>query len=365
MIHNEWGNAFGDVPASFSEKVCASVARMQRQPQKWARPKLALVMATTVLVLAGTAFALSQLGVLDTLQQNLRAFLQPGASELVQTDLVQTAIQPQHATFTVEQALNDGHQIYVTIRVQGDGDTLLMDSDADGSWPADWWEGTQSADTYSKRAYDTHRRLVQASLSAVDSAGDMLVNSAPEIHYDGEDILYTLSFPAQDTSATLQLFTDDVYAEGTTQSERYSSGTLSFTVPVTEARTFYAAETPIDLANGQLTLTSLSVEQTPIATYMTCEYQAAEGASDLTLLRLQDGIWAEWLDAHGEAIAEGENANELKQTETGATRLVTVYRAFDILPDTVTLRFHDGITGETLDTLTVALHPIEKENDEP
>ena len=363
MINNDWGNAFGEVPASFSEKVRVTVSRMECQPEKRSGSKLVWVMAAVIVVLTGTAFALSQLGVLDTLQQNLRDFLQPGASKLVQTDIVQTVKQPEHATFTMEQAVNDGHQIYVTVRVRGDSETLVMDSEADASWTADWWQGTQDAETYSKRASDTHRTLVQTSVYAVDGDGEFLVNTAPEIHYDGEDILYTLAFPAQGTSVSLQLFAYDVYGEHAPRNERLSTGSLSFVVPVTEARAFYAAETPVNLPDGQLTITLLTVEQTPIATYMTCEYRAAEGATDLTRLRLQDGIWAEWLDEQGEAVAEGTDANELKQTDDGQTRLVTVYRAFDTLPDKVTLRFHDGLTGETLDTLTVALHPIEKEID--
>lgn len=362
MINNTLEKAFGDVPASFAAKVRETVAQMERQPQRVSRPRLAWVMAAIIVALAGTAFALSQPGVLDTLQQNLRDFLQPGASELVQTEVEQTAKQPEHASFTVEQAINDGHQVYATIRVRGDSDTLLIDSEADASWTTDWWEGSQNADTYSKRANDSHRRLVQASLFAVDSAGNMLVNSAPEIHYDGVDILYTLSFPAQSTSVSLQLFTYDVYADDAPPNERLSTGALSFAVPVTDARTFYAAETPIVFAHEQLTLTLLTVEQTPIATYMTCEYRAAEGSTDLTQLRIQDGIWAEWLNEQGEPVSEGQNANELEETDSGETRLVTVYRAFDALPDMVTLRFHDGMTGETLDTLSVALKRIEKEN---
>lgn len=362
MINNGWGNAFGEVPASFSEKVLLTVAQMERKPVKKLKPKLVWVMAAVIVVLAGTALALSQFGVLATLQENLRDFLQPEASKLVQTDIVQTGEQPEHLTFTVEQAVNDGHQIYVTVRVRGDGETMVMDSEADASWTTDWWQGTHDAESYSKRASDTQRTLMQTSLCAVDHEGNMLVNSAPEIHYDGEDILYTLAFPAQGTDANLQLFAYDVYAEHVPQNKRLSTGSLWFAVPVTDARTFYAVKTPVDLANGQLTLTLLTVEQTPIATYMTCEYRAAEGASDLTGLRLQDGIWAEWLDEQGEAIAEGTNANELQQTDAGQTRQVTVYRAFDTLPDKVTLRFHDGLTGETLDTLTVALEPIKKEN---
>ena len=363
MKNNDWGGVFGEVPASFSEKVRSTVVRMQSSTYRAPRHRLALAAAAAIVVLSGTAFALSQFGVLDTLQENLRTFLQPDAARLVQADIAQTARQPAHATFTVEQAVNDGHQIYATVRVHGDDGVLLMDVNADASWPVDWWQDGRSAETYSSRAFDTHRTLVQASVYATDADGNMLTTAAPEIRYDGEDILYTLSFPTQGTTASLQLYTYDIYADDKRQSERLGTGKLDLTVPVTDARTFYAAETPIDLPLGHMTLTRLTVERTPIATYLTCEYVAAEGAPDLTHVRLEDGVWADWLDENGTPYPDGENSNELQQTESGGTRLATVYRAFDTLPGTVTLRFHDGMTGETLDTVTVALHPVDEEGE--
>ena len=361
MKRNDWDAAFGDVPVAFSNTVYATVDRMRRTPRPSARPRLALVTAAAIVVLASTAFALSQFGVLDTLQATLRAFLQPGADTLVQTDITQTAQQPRHAAFTVEQAINDGHRIYATIRVHGGSGVLLMDYNAEASWPTDWWQGGADADTYSKRAYDLNRTLVQASVYAVDADGESLQAESPEVHYDGEDILYTVSFPADGTQASLQLYTYEVFADDKPHSERLSSGRLEMTVPVTDARAFYAAQTPVELPAGQMTLTLLTVEQTPIATYMTCEYQAADGAPDLTYINLLDGVWADWLDENGERYPEGTHSNSLRQADGGQTRLAAVYRAFDMMPETVTLRFHNGMTGETFDTVTVALYPITEE----
>jgi len=358
MKRNDWETAFGDIPGSFCATVGAAVTRMQRDPRPNPHRKPALILAAAIVIAASTALALSQFGVLDTLQDTLRAFLQPGASQLVQTDIAQTARQPRHAAFTVEEAINDGHRIYAVIRVHGDGDVLLMDENAEASWTTDWWQGGEDADSYSKLAYDTNRTLVQASVYPVDSQGMALTTEAAQIHYDGEDIIYTVSFPAQSGQASLQLFTYEVYADGKTHSQRQGFGQLDITVPVTDARSFYAAETPVDLPVGNMTLTALTVEQTPIATYMTCEYEAADGAPDLTYVNLLDGVWADWLDENGEPYPEGTNSNSLTPTETGQTRMVTVYRAFDVLPDTVTLRFHNGMTGETFDTITVALYPI-------
>lgn len=356
MKRNDWENAFGDVPAAFSVKVGQAVAQMQRKASPAPRRKPVLLLAAALALVAGTAFALSQLGLLDILQETLRAFLRPEATKLVQTDLAQTAQQPNHAAFTVEEAINDGHRIYATVRVHGDGDALLMDYNAEAAWPADWWQGGEGTESFSKRAYDAGRMLVQASVYAVDAGGQALTAESAEIHYDGEDILYTLSFPADGPQATLRLYTYEVFEDSKPHSERLSAGQLELTVPVTDARGFYAAETPVDLPIGKMTLTSLTVEQTPIATYMTLEFGAADGAPDLTYIHLRDGVWADWLDENGERYPEGTHANSQEKTMDGKTRLVTVYRAFDVLPDSVTLRFRNGMTGEAFDTVTIPLH---------
>ena len=360
MKTNNWGNAFGEVPGVFAEKVRLTAARMQRAPRKVPQTRLALLAAAAAVLVAGTAFALSQLGVLDTLQETLRSHLQPGADTLVQAAIPQTAEPPRHATFTVEEAINDGRRMYAVVRVHGDSGVLLMDSDAEASWTADWWQGGTGADTYSKRAYDTGRTLVQASVYAVDADGNTLP-SAPEIHYDGEDILYTLSFPAEGTDAVLLLDTFEVFADGKPQADRLSSGRLAFSIPATGARRVFTAQLPAGLPLGNLTLTALTVEQTPVATYLTCEYEAAAGAPDLTYVNLRDGIWVDWLDEAGQPYPWGENSNMLEQAADGHTRLTTVYRAFETLPESITLSFRNGMTGEAFDTVTLALHPITKE----
>ncbi len=361
MKTNKWEGTFGTIPDAFSETVRMTAARMQRAPRKAVRTRLAMIMAAAVVVLTSTAFALSQLGVLDTLQETLRAFLSPGAEQLVQTDITQTAQQPQHATFTVEEAINDGRSLYAVVRVHGDDDVLLMDGSADASWTTDWWQNGTSAETYSRHADETNRTLVQASLQALDASGNELTPMSQEIHYDGEDILYTLAFPAEGTDATLSLTTFEVFTSDKAYNKRLSAGQLDMSIPITDARSFYAAETPIDLSLGNLTLTLLTVEQTPIATYVTSEYEAAADAPALTHINLLDGIWTEWLDESGVSYPEGTDSKALWATNTGKTRLVSVYRAFDTLPGTITLRFHNGKTGEVFDTITVPLHPTTEE----
>ena len=106
-----WDSLFGDVPESFSRRVHDTVDRLERQesaPRPAFRLRPVAVLALALCLLAGTAAALSGLGVLDTLGRELRAYLQPEAKELVQTSVFQAASQPRHAAFTVEEAVHDG-----------------------------------------------------------------------------------------------------------------------------------------------------------------------------------------------------------------------------------------------------------------
>lgn len=368
MSKSDWNNAFGNVPRSFENRVEKTVEQLRLkqslQPMKRpARPHLAFVLVAVILLMLGTAVALSSLGVLDTLHENLRAFLQPKATELVQTAVRQTAEQPHCATFTAEQAINDGHQIYATVRVHADDGVLLMDTDAEGSMSVDHWKGYEyqyEGQTFSNRAYETGRLLVQADCEAMDADGGALNVSVPEIAYDGEDILYTIAYPADVEGAYLRLSTYEVYSDEKPHNERLSFGRLTLDVPVTDTRSFYSTELPVSInyQGGKLVLTELKAEQTPIATYVTYAYGAADSTDDLMALNLQDGIWPIWLDDHGEPYPEGENGKALDQSESGATRCTIIYRAFEQMPDHMNICFHGGMSRGEDALLTVKLIPV-------
>ena len=52
-------------------------------------------------------------------------------------------------------------------------------------------------------------------------------------------------------------------------------------------------------------MTGLTVVQSPIATYVTYEYAAAESAGMKTRVYLYNGnVWVNWLDENGEPVPE-------------------------------------------------------------
>ena len=258
-----WDSLFGEVPESFSRRVHDTVDRLERQ-ESARRPAFRLrpvaVLALALCLLAGTAAALSGLGVLDTLGRELRAYLQPEAKELVQTTVSQTASQPRHAVFTVEEAVHDGRQMYLSVRVHPESDALLMDFNAEASWSRSWPEHPAQSDdgseTFAQAAAVQGKELVRADCEPVDENGTLL-DRAVEVHYDGDDLLYNLSFASESGKASLRLFTDEVYNDDWNESRSF--GTLELQVNVTERGKVYTADTPVVSADGQLAVTGLTV----------------------------------------------------------------------------------------------------------
>ena len=361
----DWDSLFGDVPQSFSRRVHDTVDRLERQesaPRPAFRLRPVAVLALALCLLAGTAAALSGLGVLDTLGRELRAYLQPEAKELVQTSVFQAASQPRHASFTVEEAVHDGRQMYLSVRVHPESDALLMDFNAEASWSRRWPEHPDQTDdgseTFAQAAAAQGKELVRADCEPVDENGTLL-DRAVEVHYDGDDLLYNLSFASESGKASLRLFTDEVYSEDWKQSRSF--GTLDLEVNVTERGKVYTADTPVVSADGQLAVTGLTVVQSPIATYVTYEYAAAENASMKTRVRLYNGnLWVSWLDENGEPVPEAVMGRGVFGDDDQTTYSCT-YRAFDTLPGEMKLEFYQTGAGAVAQ-VTVPLREAADEN---
>ena len=360
-----WDSLFGKVPESFSRRVHDTVDRLERQesaPRPAFRLRPVAVLALALCLLAGTAAALSGLGVLDTLGRELRAYLQPEAKELVQTSVFQAASQPRHATFTVEEAVHDGRQMYLSVRVHPESDALLMDFNAEASWSRSWpehpYQTDDGSETFAQAAAVQGKELVRADCEPVDENGTLL-DRAVEVHYDGDDLLYNLSFASESGKASLHLFTDEVYNDDWNESRSF--GTLELQVNVTERGKVYTADTPVVSADGQLAVTGLTVVQSPIATYVTYEYAAGENASMKTRVRLYNGnLWVSWLDENGEPVPELVMGRGVSGDDDQTTYSCT-YRAFDTLPGEMKLEFYQTGAGAVAQ-VTVPLREAADEN---
>ena len=356
-----WHNAFGDVPDRFSAHVQAVVQKMERE-KPCIRYKLIPIFVLFSLLLAATALALNNPALLQTLAGNLRSFLQPEAATLVTQNVHQTGGTLPNASFTVEEAIYDGRQIYVVIRVHAKdpGMHLLMDSTARPADGMDWWKDfdMEAGQTYSYHAHVTKRDILQAEIDIDANASSRTQIWDKGISYDGEDILYTLTLSADGTAEAAPAFsisTYNVYRGDLSHEERLQRGSLTFTVPVSNACTAFTAQTPINMPLSGMTLEGLILEQSPVATYISAIYKLNINATDKQIINYKDGIWFRWMDVNENPILEGNSQFSLALGSDDTLELTAAYRAFESIPGCITLEFFNGMTKERFDTLHITL----------
>jgi hypothetical protein len=247
---NSWEQAFGSVPAGFAYRVKETVQKMESGGIRVKRRFLPII-AFMVLMLAGTALALNSLGLLTTLTNNLRSFLQPEAKTMVQRSIVQSGGVLSSATFTVEEAIYDCRQIYALIRVHAKdpAKTLLMDSDAEPSWGMDWWKhfNAEEGQTFSSKAYGSGRNIIKAEIYPSLESDSHAEIAAKEIAYDGEDILYTLTLLTDGSTETAPEFSIsayNVYRDDLPHDQRLETGIPSHVPEPPRARQIFWKERP-------------------------------------------------------------------------------------------------------------------------
>ncbi len=354
-----WREACGPTPPGFAHRMKNAVMAQTQHPARRLRPALAIALGATLLL--GSAFALERLGLLDTLNQTLRGSLLPQAQELVKTDIPQEAKQPELAHFQIEEALYDGHQVYMTLRVKpaDPHKTLLMDRNAMPAWAADYRQtgDEMTGQSFAEKALATKQNLVQAWIEEISLSGETHFVSSQASRYEEDSLLYTLSAPAQGDEVTLRLhlLATDIYQP----IDEDAKGTLDFSIKKSPHIKTFAATPPLDLPLAGITLSLCEVETTPIASYLSLRYALKENATPLQAVNFSDGLWADWLDDTGHPRENGEFELGLETQASGGVALVQSFGAMKEAPEDITLSFYNGMTKERFDQVTLALSPKE------
>jgi len=305
MTTNALKQAFGEAPQGFETRVIQTVRHMESRALP--RFRTAAILAMVLIFLVGTALALSSLGLLDTLTDTLKQNLLPQAQELVQ----QQAPQPT-SPFTVEEAINDGEQIYLLVRSR-------------------------------EKAHD---ETEEGSFNPMLYAGDVpLYEKGYSFKEDREAFLYTLIYQGTgaDFNGTLKL----------------PSLEIPLAFPLTDMSQTRATKTPVPLEKMSGILQHLTVKQTPLATYVYIEYSPAPDATEAQLINFEDGIWFRWLDTEGNRIEEADDTGGIAQ-KGDLYILTSSFRAFEAPIEEITIEFYNGMTKERFDTLTL---PLSKEEE--
>lgn len=356
----DWKQAYGKAPDAFAARVEAVVRRLEREALPAPRSlRWVPVLAAVLALMLGTAIALVHTGVLSGLHPDLQAHLQPGAESLVQAAVFQKGGALQRARFTVEEALWDGRQAYVAVRVSSTDKSryLLMDDNAMPSSGSEWWIANdyEQGVTFSKKAADSGRALIQVRVNW--PGGDLVTRGT---RYDGEDILYTLAFPlAEAGELTLGVSTADVYAmENKPREEWFEDGSLSLTLTKTDARRVYELDAPAELPLLGATLRAVTVEQTPVATYLTVAYDMNADATDRQRVQARDGVWFRWLGDDGEPRRTGSDSGWMEAYGEEGYRQTESFPAMESVPERITLSFYSGMSKQAFDTLSIKIHEV-------
>lgn len=358
-----WREACAETPPAFSEKARLAIKNAHRKPQR-RRIKRSLAIALGLTLLLGTAFALDRLGLLQSLRHRQRDNLLPQAQELVHTDIPQEAVQPELARFVVQEALYDGHQVYLTLRITPkDKDSVLLmgreSQAAFGYAKSNLDQDPYQGQSFAQKAQQENRTLVLSDLSGVMVNGKAAEEDVHAITYQQEEMLYTLSFQAggEEAQVTLNLLAADVY-----QTPREADrGTLNFTLKKSGEIQTALMEGPLALPKSGLELTFCQVETTPLASYLLLRYTLLPQATPLQGVHFDDGIWANWLQSDGQAREPIDSQLSLEKQEDGGVALVQSFPALKELPREITLSFYNGMSKEVFDQISVSLHPKEEQ----
>ncbi len=355
-----WQEICGDAPESFRRRAQSTLYNLRSQsPRRRMKPALAMALGLTLLL--GSAFALSQLGLLDSLNPALRKDLLPEATQMVKSNIPQQAKQPKLASFNVEEAIYDGHQVYLTLAVSpSDGDkTLLMDQGSDPGFAHDWYTSgnTFEGESFGEKAKAENKALVQAEVWSALVDGTEQDIHLHSVRYDEDSLRYTLAFPASGDAPQIHLKTIATDLYQAQDDSRW--GSLDFSLSLSPHIRRFAAKTPLPLPKAGLILTQCQMETTPIASYLILRYDLAPDATPLQGVNLEDGIWAHWLDESGQPRESSDHQNTLNQTGSGGVELVQSFGALKEVPGDVTLSFYNGMTKERFDQITLTLSPKE------
>ncbi|MDD4081402.1 MAG: hypothetical protein PHP02_08350 [Eubacteriales bacterium] len=357
-----WREACGETPPGFINRLHRSLGQAST-PQPQRRLRLILSASLALVLLLNGVYALERLGVLDTLNAALRTHLLPEATDLLKSDIPQSARQPALAHFSVEEAVYDGRQAYFTLRVQPSdpAKTLLMDVQADPSWAYDWQDSGKpyEGESFAQKAQTSGQQLVQAEVwDAQVNAQAQQIRTHHTLYQNG-DILYTLALPAQGEEAKVQLNLLAMNLQG--QADESARGTLDFTLQKSPHIQVAAAKTPLTLPESGLTLTLCQVETTPIASYLILKYALAPNASPLQAVNFEDGLWPEWLDGKGERRESGDPWNSLIKLNDGSREVLMTYSALQEMPQSITLSFYNSMSQENFAPFTLPLIPKEEQ----
>lgn len=283
-MKQEWKQLYGPVPESFEYAVQKAVANA---PVRRVRsvPKLAVVLTMIVVLMLGTAYAVtSYAGLLDSLKNAEWLVLRDGVEAMpTATPSVTVKGSNPYVEATILETLCDGYQTWVQVRFTPKGNVVLMPRTArpsqDMNARSEKKTGLAGV-TYAEKACAADAKLVMLSTAS---------GFVPEVNLEDGSIIMVctdamrLNGDYNRLDFATWVVPEEMY-DGAPWEPPYEDGftdevELYFHAPVSAQQAVYdSGELAVEIEPMHLTIRRVTFTETPLACYLHLEYDADKAA---------------------------------------------------------------------------------------
>jgi len=361
---NDLRRAFGEADEAFQDNVFRVLAGLrteeERKPMKKTRWKLGAAVAAAVLLMAATAFALTNTwGILDFLtsrRQNVSVL--PEAEEIVQKDVPQQGGKAAYATFAVREAVYDGKEVFIALEARPTEEQyLLLGPDAYPDNPVGdlgpLFAG--KAGTIADYAHETGKSLIH-TFAGIDSASCSI-----DFLLEEDGTLVYLINGRYEAEGKLELTVDcgvapfvDQDGKMTVDHASLQRTPLTVSLENTGTKRTATSAAAADFASCGVRVERVTMTGSEMGIYVTIEYTVTD---EEKYAKTGDGLWFEFLDENGEILPFGAGTAGAGVASDGKTFVQDItLPAAEKLPEMVILRAFNCWTKERYDTCAIDLN---------
>jgi len=366
MFENDMKKVFGESDREFKINFDNTLAGLKADGKKNHDRrkffKAAAIAVAACLVFSTAAFAMNRAwGILDFISNRtyVGAVL-PDAPKIVQQNLPQTVVpqdtaQPELAAFSVSEAVFDGSELYLTVKVKPlNPNVMILGMDAAPADPVGnmgpaFAGMTGTIDDY---AAANGKEMYRAFIEQIQARVDFFTESDGTLDYmiysiykgDTVDEL-SLSLPCDIRTYT----PDDTLVQQTT---------LSFTVKNTKHFAVVSSDAPVDIPDCGVRVDKVMLSASEMSVAATVKFTVTDREKYMAAANKDEGLWFEFLDDNGECLPVGTaGGNEVDSVDHSDTNYIEYWslQAMETLPDHIVLRGYNIWDDTRYGTVTIPL----------
>lgn len=340
----DFKRAIGPADEHFVLHVHQTLAQLNKEEQPVKKLSTGLVIAVSILLIAAVAIAAAtQWGILDFFnRQGNSASVLPEAAQMIQKQIAQEGGQTDYASFSLREAVFDGHDVYLVLAAKPANDKILLigpDLEPDDHMSNFGPLFDMSSTTVAEYAAQSGKeQIVRVSIadSEMLRGEDGVVGSIDFIMEEDGTLVLMIQGSHAYTGKPLPLeLLCHATPLGDDASEK-SVASLSFTLDASLNETSVKSTQSAVFADCGVEVTSITLTASPIATYARIEFAVVD---EDAYAQTDGGLWFEFLDENGERLPGGVSgtASIGSEDDIHFVQLDSI-AATEGLPQSVTLR---------------------------